>query len=230
MLVYQDLPPVSGDANATIVGLHSRGGDVDELAPLCRDIHPALHIVLPQAMRPVNAPSRVYTTDYEGGYRWCFGDPGEEPEPATYGESLWNIEQFVYDVKDRLEGAERPIILLGRGQGALVALTMGTIIPDWLGGVVAIDGYLPVIRGWTPPVDTLDGLPILLVNDPQQTARQASLEASIAELQKRQGVVTTCEIPNVGQDASLAVESIRGWLNGVLATWTPKRPATTTSS
>ena len=29
--------------------------------------------------------------------------------------------------------------------------------------MIAIDGYLPVIRGWTPPVDTLEGLPVLLV-------------------------------------------------------------------
>src|SRR5207244_613972 len=107
-------------------------------------------------------------------------------------ESLWSIEQFVYDVKDRMDGAERPIILLGREQGALVALTMATIIPDWLAGVVGIGGYLPVIRGWSPPVETLIGLPVLLVHDPQANNAQTVVETTAAEMRKRHGVMTAC--------------------------------------
>ena len=228
MLVYQDLPPTTGDAVATVVALHGHGGTVDELVPLCREIHPSLHIVTPQAMRPVNAPSRVYTIEDEGGYRWCFGEPTDDPEPATFGESLWSIEQFVYDVKDRMAGAERPIILLGREQGALVALTMAMIVPEWLAGVVAIGGYLPVIRGWSPPVETLAGLPILVVHEPQQEGAQTAVERTLVELQKRQGVVTASVVADVQRNPSLAVEPIRGWLDGVVSRFSVKPPATMT--
>ena len=40
------------------------------------------------------------------------------------------------------------------------------MIPERLGGVVALAGYLPRIPGAPLPVEKLEGLPILMINGP----------------------------------------------------------------
>jgi predicted esterase len=212
MLVYQELPPPDEGAVATIVALHGHGGTLDDLVPLCREIHRSVRIIAPQAARPVNAAHRTYSLENPGGYRWYFGEPGTEPEPATFGESLWSVEQFVYDVKERI-GQSEPIILLGVDQGARVALTMATIIPDCLAGVVAIRGSLPVIRGWSPPAETLDHLPILLVDDADETSALGTSERAHEELENRNAALTKQAVPGVSHDPALAAAAISGWFD-----------------
>lgn len=97
------------------------------------------------------------------GYTWYIG-PLAQPSPIYFGDGLAEIERFLWDEIDRQAPgpAELPV-LIGLEQGAIMALAAAAAVPDLLSGVIAIDGFLPVVPGWTPPLAPLDGLPILLL-------------------------------------------------------------------
>ena len=97
------------------------------------------------------------------GYTWYIG-PLAQPSPIYFGDGLAEIERFLWDEVDRQRPgpAELPF-LIAVEQGAVMALAAAAAVPDLLSGVIAIDGFFPVVPGWTPPLAPLDGLPILLL-------------------------------------------------------------------
>jgi phospholipase/carboxylesterase len=205
-----------GVCPATLVALHGRGGNVDQLVPLWREVAASFQLVAPQAARPVNPATQGYSSESEG-YTWFFIQAIGRPEPATFGEGLWLVEQFIYDVKDRLS-TERPIFLLGYEQGAVLAATLAGVLPERLAGVAAICGFLPEIRNWSLPVDNLGGLPILLVHDPQDAEIPIALARNTAEeLARRSGTVELREFPGARQDPRTAAEGLRHWFDTQLA-------------
>jgi hypothetical protein len=47
-----------------------------------------------------------------------------------------------------------------------MAIAAAAAAPDLLSGVIAVGGFLPIVPGWDPPLAPLDGLPVLLIDDP----------------------------------------------------------------
>ncbi len=212
MLIYQEIVGASTAGTPTLIALHGSGGFADQLVPLCRGVCGSATVIAPQAARPLNMANRSYTPEEDQGYRWYFGDRGAAPEPATLGESLWNLERFVSDVRAR-QPAQGRLFLVGFEQGAVVAVTMATIVPDWLAGVVAIGGHLPEIRGWSPPAEQLDGLPFLLLHDPEGSPHAIAEDLrTVQNLRARGATVTSAPVPGVDRDPLRATESIRAWL------------------
>lgn len=97
------------------------------------------------------------------GYTWFVG-PNDRPSPLFFGDALAEIERFLWDEVDRQApgDAELPF-LIGVGQGAIMALAAAAAVPDLLSGVIAINGSLPVVPGWEPPLAPLEALPMLLI-------------------------------------------------------------------
>lgn len=98
------------------------------------------------------------------GYTWFLG-PMERPSPIFFGDSLSEIERFLWDEIDRSaqEAPELPY-LLGVGQGGIMALATALAVPELVSGVVAINTFLPKVPGWSPPLAPMNNLPVLLVN------------------------------------------------------------------
>jgi pimeloyl-ACP methyl ester carboxylesterase len=99
------------------------------------------------------------------GYTWFVG-PQAQPSPIFFGDALAEIERFL--------GAELPF-LLGVEQGAIMALAAAAAVPELLSGVIAVEASLPVVPGWDPPLAPLEGLPVLLLEDPASNAGEGVL-------------------------------------------------------
>lgn len=148
----------------TLVALHADGGDCTELVSLCSSAAPDLDLVAPQAPR-ARDPFHSSDAGLAGysGYSWFRTDDAGRPEPASFGDSLAQLEALVLELAER--GA--PLYLLGRGTGATLALGAAQAFPGLLAGVVALDGAPPEIPGWSehfpiplelPVVDNLRGV------------------------------------------------------------------------
>jgi predicted esterase len=209
MLVYQEVPEEG--PGPTVIGLHRGGGDLDQLLPLAEAIG-AVRLVAPQAARPVT-PATQGTSGSPGGFTWFFIQELGYPEPATFGEGLWMVEQFIYDVRDR-RGADQPMFLLGFEQGGVLSATLAGVVPDVLTGVVAISGYLPHIPGWSPPVEDLKGFPVLLIHDQTESQTLGSLiEETAREFARRHATVEQQHVEGVSRNPVLAADLVRTWLH-----------------
>ncbi len=109
------------------------------------------------------------------GYTWFLG-PNTAPSPSFFGDSLQEIERFLWDTIDR-SGETKPELpyLVGIGQGGIMAIAAALAVPDLLSGVIAIDAFMPVVGGWDPPLAPVNNLPILLIN-PVETGKPRVLE------------------------------------------------------
>src|ERR1700693_4334627 len=201
-------------AEVTVLALHGYGGDCKQLEALCGALSPPVAAVLPQAWRPLKAHGFAF--DDEPGQTWYFSFGGDRPEPATFGASLMELEQFVHEVLDR-RGAGKPLFLIGYDQGAVLALALAQVVPDYLAGIVAICGYLPTIRGWSPPISDLQELPVLLIDDPTQAespiARWRACGDRVNQLHAR---AVFRWVSGVRSKPLLATSHINDWLQSQL--------------
>jgi pimeloyl-ACP methyl ester carboxylesterase len=150
----------NGGAAGTEPILIAVGGNLREMHEFAAGLG-LPHVISPQGLYGV----------YEGAMdlvarNWFYDEYDlPYPEPISFGYSLRAIEALVYDVHDRLASGAVPPVLLGHGQGGALALALALVIPDYLSGVISINGVLPAFSGWSPDTDAGE-LPVLLVTDP----------------------------------------------------------------
>lgn len=144
------------------------------------------------------------------GYTWFIG-PNDRPSPLFFGDALAEIERFLWDEIDRQApgDAELPF-LVGIGQGAIMALAAAGAVPDLLSGVIAIQGRLPVVPGWQPPLAPLNDLPILILDDPARSPVEGVLsgDALVDTLKRWGGSVRL--LPHAGEDVPAA--AMASWM------------------
>ena len=211
-LVYRDVPPASPPARETIVALHGANGGLDDLVPLARSLRPDARVVAPEAARGVYRIRDVVAHTWYGGWR------AERPEPASFGDSLAQLERFVHDVRERAaEGEPALPWLLGYDQGAVLALSLAAIAPGLVRGVMAVGGCLPAFSDPHLLVPVPSDLPVLLVGDRGADAPPAAaVEATAARLADLGARVTTTWVDGAHALGPAVAEELRSWLAGRL--------------
>jgi predicted esterase len=168
-LAYRIAAPEQQPERATVIPLHRYNGSREDLIPLARSLGPRTRVVAPEALNGVFEGRRIT------GHMWYRIQEVGHPEPGSFGDSLWQLEQFIYDVVEELPGATMRPVLLGHDQGGVLALTLALVIPDYLAGVISIRGYLPDVLGWPIDAREMNNLPVLLIRDPEETSFPYSL-------------------------------------------------------
>jgi phospholipase/carboxylesterase len=199
--------PADGELRfGSVIALHGGDGNLDDLVPLARSLSPGLDVIAPQAPRRVHyVPSTAYT--------WFYAQEPQHPEPVTFGDSLYQLEQLVYEVAEVGQEEAKPLYLLGYDQGALLALSLALVVPDYLSGVVAICGCLPELAVWPLPDRSLDGLGALVVSDPEDAGLPAHLVSQSAnELSRRGGVPTMVAVSGARELGPVVSKVVGDWM------------------
>jgi predicted esterase len=145
------------------VALHADGADSRELLSLCAAIDGARAVIAPQAPRARDpfhssaAPDDARWRDYSG-FAWFRRDELGRPEPASFGDALAQLESLVDELAERGAG---PLVLVGHGTGATLALGAALAFPEPLAAVVALRGPRPEIAGWSELHSIPAQLPLL---------------------------------------------------------------------
>jgi predicted esterase len=210
-LVFQTLAAPRPPSRKTVILLEGAGEAADGLVDLARTLGEDIELIVPNAPR-----FRVSYVDPPTMTRyWYVGETDARPDPTTFGDCLYQVEQFVLDVLDREGDPVRPVYLLGFDQGAVLALAAAEVIPDRITGVMAICGYLPEIPGWESPIPDLTGLPVLLVNDPDdEIASRKVVAHSRRQLLDEGAAVRTVELSGARDLGSPVEQELREWLTG----------------
>ena len=209
-LVYREQNSTFVAGQPTILALHDRGVTCAQLLPLTAMFGSHLRTVAVEAPLPLSP----YSGRNHGGREWFLQSEAGDIEPTTFGDGLFQVEQFTLGVSAKHDRSERaPLLLLGIGQGGMLALTMACLWPEMVDGAVAIKACLPEIQGWSVPEGPMNGLPIMLVCDTEDTELSEDMvKRSGRELARRgAGVRLERTIGAENLSPSLA-ELIRDWL------------------
>jgi pimeloyl-ACP methyl ester carboxylesterase len=207
-LVYLESNDGEDSMKPTLIAV---GGNLREMHEFATGLG-LTHVISPQGLYGL----------YEGAMdlvarNWFYDEYDlPHPEPISFGHSLRAIEALIYGVHDSLASSAVPPVLLGHGQGGALALALALVIPDYLSGVISIDGVLPAFNGWSPYTDA-DALPVLMVTD---TTTKPSSESEVALVSAGcrvvAGTATDTALPG-----PLTSKVISDWLRADLRTCGP---------
>ena len=210
-LLFTTVGPAEEPAQLVVVPLHDYGGQTSDLIPLAQAVGSRAELRIPRAPRP------AYFGRNTVSHYWYIGERKGLPDPPSFGDCLFQLEQFVLDLAESRGEIGHAPILLGVGQGAVLALAATKVMPDYLGGVIAIAGYLPRIPGLKLPIDDLDQLPILMVNGPRDRARRL-VEASAARLEQEGARIELHDNVDTSEQTSRELcRLVASWSRRVLA-------------
>ncbi|MEX2207205.1 MAG: hypothetical protein WEF50_13330 [Myxococcota bacterium] len=186
-LIRREVRAAGVDRCGTLLALHSDGADSSELLPLCDTLR-GFDVLAPQASRSRNpflssAPPDDPRWRAYAGFSWFRRDEAGRPEPASFGDSLWQVQQLVLELLERGDG---PVVLVGYREGATLALGAARALPELLDGVVAIDGDAPEIPGWSDRFPASADLPVAEIRADYTDPRGAA-DAVAKFLDERRG-------------------------------------------
>ncbi|MFT4248055.1 MAG: hypothetical protein QM581_08460 [Pseudomonas sp.] len=164
-----------GDGDTPLLLLHERYQD-----PATMPAPP-----VPAGMRVirVRSPRQQMAGISTLGYFWFLG-PLQAPEPSTFGDGLHHLESLLLELSF---GPGKPAsVLVGSGEGGVMALVLATLWPELLAGVVSIDGPLPHnLAGFPIEPRVPLQLPVLLIEHDRELADSAqALSALGARVQR----------------------------------------------
>ena len=128
-------------ARGTLVALHADGADPRAIVAAWQQRAPELDLVAPQAPRARNPflssapPMDPRWRDY-AGFSWFRRDDAGRPEPASFGDSLAQLEKLALELH---EAGRAPLVLFGVGEGETLAKELAALRPDLFSGMLSLD-------------------------------------------------------------------------------------------
>lgn len=126
-------PNSSSGPHPTLILLHGRGADENDLLGLTPYVDPRLFII------SVRAP---FAFPY-GGYYWYEFLQVGTPEPRQFAESYQRLTEFLADAKQHYPIDPKKIFLLGFSMGTVMSFALSLTKTSEIAGVIAHSGYIP---------------------------------------------------------------------------------------
>src|SRR5262245_42082682 len=132
-LLHRVLPPrtSSGDTHPTLILLHGRGADEEDLLGLSEYLDNRF------LMLSVRAP---YPFSYGGGYMWYEFDGVGSPDPVMFMSSYDKLSEFVDAVLAGYPVDKANLFLLGFSMGTVMSHALALTKPALFRGIVANSG------------------------------------------------------------------------------------------
>jgi len=129
------MPKMAGAGpHPTIVLLHGRGADKNDLLGLTPYLDPRFMFISAQA--PIKFPL--------GGYTWYEILEAGTPEAVQFEESYGKLLKFFSDIRRHYPVDSKNLYLLGFSMGTVMAYALSLAQPRIVKGVVAHSGYIPL--------------------------------------------------------------------------------------
>jgi phospholipase/carboxylesterase len=191
----------------TLILLHGRGANEDDLLGLVPYLSPQLLCIAPRA--PLDFTN--------GGYTWYELREVGSPNLDQFNRSYDLLVQFLEDVEKQYPVDPRQIFLLGFSMGTVMAYSLALTKPEKIRGVVAHSGYVPENTSLQLHWNNLSNTSFFVAHGiydpviPIQYGRKANelLTKSKADLVYR-------EYPIQHQISDDSLRDLSTWLNGRL--------------
>lgn len=150
--------PADGDPAGLLVLHHGRGADEQDLLPLADVLDPQrrLHVVSPRA--PLTLPGWP-------GYHWYVVQRVGYPDRDTFKAAFGALADLHDELWQRTGLTPEQTVLGGFSMGSVMSYSLG------LGpgrpapaGVLAFSGFVPVVEGWEPELETRGGVRVFVAH------------------------------------------------------------------
>jgi len=202
------LPASAGRTFPTIIGMHGRGADENDLASALLALEiPDLVLVTPRA--PFAFPY--------GGYAWYNLAEEGVPNPETLQTSVGLVQKFVDEIKAAYPVDPKRIILLGFSQGTMMAYATALSNPSMFRGIAALSGYVPYRSRLPLQPSNLAGFPVFISHGLNDTVIPVQYGREAAKLLADAGAnVTYREYPMGHEIGEQTIRDLKQWLLKVL--------------
>jgi phospholipase/carboxylesterase len=202
------LPEIAGENFPTIIAIHGRGADENDLIPVVRALGLS-NVVFVTPRAPFAFPF--------GGYAWY--DLAQEgmPDQETFQTSLKLLQKFVGEVKAAYPIDQERLMLLGFSQGTVMAYATALLEPSRFRAIAALSGYIPQRSGLPLQLRKLTGFPVFVSHGSNDPLIPLRLGRESVELLKRAGAAVTYHEYPMGHEVTVEViRELREWTRMVL--------------
>jgi phospholipase/carboxylesterase len=175
----------SGEPEGLLVLHHGRGADERDLLGLGDALDPErrLHVVTPRA---------PLTLDGWPGYHWYVVPRVGYPDPESFEASFLELGEFHDSIWERTGMTPAQTVLGGFSQGSVMSYTLG------LGpgrprpaGILAMSGFVPVVKGWQPDFASRAGLPACITHGRSDPIIEVGLGRRARDLLEANGLAVS---------------------------------------
>jgi phospholipase/carboxylesterase len=143
--------PAGGEAQGTLVLLHGRGADENDLYPLLDALDPERRLLGLTPRGPLALPP--------GGRHWYRLGGIPTPDPDTFWPSFLELAELV-------DGLSKPVVLGGFSQGAVMsyAVGLGRKPEQRPAALLPLSGFMPSVDALELDLTGLDGFPVAIAH------------------------------------------------------------------
>jgi len=202
-------PPKKTEKYATVVALHGRGTDENDLIPLVHSLGltDAL-LISPRAPAPF---------EFGGGFGWYDVNQEGVPDPQTFAASLGLLRRFMDEIRAGYPVDRQRVILLGFSQGTVMAYSVALLDAASFFGIVALSGYIPQRSGLPLAVEDLGGFSVFISHGVYDQIIPVRLARESAELLKKaRARVEYREYPMGHEVSEETVRDSSAWVKNLL--------------
>jgi phospholipase/carboxylesterase len=211
-LVHRVLMPRESGAEThpTMIMLHGRGADEDDLLGLSSYLDPRLLIL--SARAPFDFP-------YNGGYMWYEFSAVGAPDPEMFKTSYEKLVTFVNDAIAQYPVDRKRVFLLGFSMGTVMSYALSLTLPHLFRGVIANSGYVPEGTFLSFTWKELGHMDFLIAHGTMDPVIPVQLARRARELFAGSNArVTYKEYPMAHQISDASLADMAAWLSERLST------------
>ncbi|HUK50600.1 MAG TPA: alpha/beta hydrolase-fold protein, partial [Terriglobales bacterium] len=147
------VPTKEGKKFPTIIAVHGRGTDENDLIPLVLELERTnITIISPRAPFPFPG----------GGFTWYDIIQEVTPNPKTFDVSLGLFRKFIDETMAAYPVDPDKLLLLGFSQGTVMSYSTALLHPESFRAVIALSGYIPLRSGLKFETSKLANFPFFI--------------------------------------------------------------------
>ncbi len=196
----------SGAKYPTLLALHGRGSNEEDLIGLAPYLPPSLLWISPRGTFTLGP----------GSYEWFQISQVGKPDPVRLANAMLTIDHFIDEIIESYPVDADHLYLLGFSQGSIVALSLAVSQPGRVSGVIAQSGYFPHESGVQIDEAGVKGKPFLLTHGIQDPLLPVHWARRTRDTLQTLGTDLEYHEFNMGHNVS--AESV-----GVIAKWLEKQ-------
>lgn len=191
--------------NPTLIFLHGRGANEDDLLGLAEYLDERLFIVSARA---------PFQFEHGAGYTWYDILEVGQPEPKMFAESYAKLLQFTADITVGYPVDTNKIFFCGFSMGTVMSYALALTKPELMKGIIANSGYVPEETNLKFEWEKIKGKPFFVAHGRYDPVIPLTFGKRAKELLDKAGAALSYhEYDMAHQISEESLNDVMAWLN-----------------